>query len=120
MKNGGRVMLLICTISLALVIGIFIGRNLNSGYVSLQEAKIERTLPETEQAESRKDYRLDINTASKVQLMELPGIGEMIAERIIDYRSQHGFFTSTDDLLNIEGIGEKKLLQIEAFIKIGG
>ena len=82
MKNGKCILLLVCILSLTLVIGIFIGRNLRSDYAKLPENKKADVLAV---AEVPKDYRLDLNTATKVQLMELPGIGEMIADRIIAY-----------------------------------
>lgn len=121
MKNGSKLLLLICALSFALVIGIFIGRNVKSDYAQLPESIASETTAESQtQTQTQTDYRLDINTATKVQLMELPGIGEKIADRIIAYRTQNGAFSSTDELMNVEGIGEKKLLQIESLIKAGG
>lgn len=124
MKKGGAVLLAICALSLSMVLGIFIGRNLNGGYAAMPQNS--EVLPHhTEDivatdVETADDFKLDINTASKVQLMDLPGIGEVTAEKIIDYRTEHGPFHSTDDLLIIDGIGQKKLQAIEEYIKVGG
>lgn len=117
MKKGSSVLLLICAFSLCLVIGIFIGRNLNDDYTSFpqNDIKVDMNTPDADA-----DYRLDINIATKAQLMELPGIGEMIADRILAYRTQYGQFQAIEDLMNVEGIGNKKLLQIESLIKVGG
>lgn len=54
-------------------------------------------------------YPLDLNKASKEALESLPGIGPEKAEAIIAYRNKNGPFISVDDLLNVEGIGEKTL-----------
>lgn len=48
---------------------------------------------------------VDINTADKETLMTLSGIGTAFAERIIDYREQHGGFRSVQELTDIRGIG---------------
>lgn len=117
MKKGSHILLLICMLSVCVVIGIFIGRNSAGAINQLPEGISSEIIGTTEEPY---DYRLDINSASKIQLMDLPGIGEAIAQRIIDYRSANGPFQTTEDLLNIEGIGKKKLLQIEAFIRVGG
>lgn len=58
----------------------------------------------------------DLNEADAEKLMEIKGIGESMAARILDYRNEHGPFNSIDDLLGVSGIGEKKLASIkEAF-----
>ena len=49
--------------------------------------------------------KIDLNTATKVELVELTGIGEVIAQRIIEYRDQHPFKT-IDELQEVKGIGE--------------
>ena len=48
----------------------------------------------------------DINTADKEALMELPGIGEVLSDRILKYRAQHGPFADWSEFLQIQGIGE--------------
>ena len=52
---------------------------------------------------------VDINTATLDELQTLTGIGPVIAQRIIDYRTENGAFTSIEELLNVKGIGEATL-----------
>lgn len=52
---------------------------------------------------------ININTATKAELVSLEGIGEVLADRIIEYRETNGPFQSPQDLLNVHGIGEGKL-----------
>lgn len=117
MKNGKNILLLLCAMFLMFVLGVFTGRNTESSYVELKKndaATVNSTATEAP------DYRLDINVATKAQFMELPGIGEVIAERIIIYREVNGSFSTVDELLNVEGIGKTKFQQIETFIRVGG
>lgn len=62
----------------------------------------------------RRDGRvlIDLNTADEALLTALPGIGEALAGRITAYRAAHGRFNSTEDLLNVSGIGPVKLTAI--------
>lgn len=59
---------------------------------------------------------VNLNRASKDELLTLPGIGESKADAIIDYRDQHGGFRSKEELMNISGIKEGVYHKIEAFI----
>lgn len=56
---------------------------------------------------------IDVNTATKEELMTVDGIGEKTAESIIEYREQNGDFEAVEELTLIGGIGEKKLEKIK-------
>ena len=62
--------------------------------------------------------RININTASKEELMTLSGIGEVIAQRIIDYREENGSFTSVEEIKNVKGIGETRFDNIKEYITV--
>lgn len=61
---------------------------------------------------------VNINTANATQLTQLPGIGPAIAQKIIDYRTANGPFTSVDDLTKVPGIGAAKLAQIKSHARV--
>jgi len=62
--------------------------------------------------------RIDLNTATLSQLDGLPGIGPVIAERILELREKSGPFKRIEDLMNIRGIGEKKFLKLKDLITV--
>ena len=55
---------------------------------------------------------VDLNTATAEQLDTLPGVGPATAEAILSYRTEHGPFTSVDELLDVRGIGDAKLAEL--------
>lgn len=58
------------------------------------------------------DQKLDLNTATQAQLDDLPGVGPVTAQRIVDWRTRHGPFASVDQLREVDGIGESKLAKL--------
>jgi competence protein ComEA len=62
--------------------------------------------------------KVNINSASAVELEALPGIGEVIAGLIVDYRTANGPFGSVDDLLDVSGIGEVTLENIRDLVTV--
>lgn len=66
----------------------------------------------------RVQFPLDLNRATADQLEALPGIGPVLAQRIVEYRRQVGRFQSVDDLLGVHGIGSKRLEQIRPYVVV--
>jgi len=64
------------------------------------------------------DGKININSASRSELMDLPGIGPALSSRIIDYRNDHGPFAAIEDLRKVSGIGEKKFEAVKEKITV--
>lgn len=63
--------------------------------------------------------RIDLNTASVEELTRLPGIGEVKAQAIVDWRSAYGDFRVVEDLLGVRGIGEATLETLRPYVTVG-
>ena len=72
----------------------------------------------TKPKEPEVTFPVNINSATARELEALPGIGEVIAQRIIDYRNAHGPFRSVDELIHVKGIGEKKLADLKPYATV--
>lgn len=62
--------------------------------------------------------RIDLNTATAEQLEELPGVGEVTAQRILEWRAENGRFTSVEQLLDVSGIGDTRLADIRGRVTV--
>lgn len=67
-------------------------------------------------AERLIQFQLDINTAAWPELTMLPGIGESLARRIVEYRETHGPFATPEDLRQVRGLGPKTLHAIRPYL----
>ena len=92
----------------------------------LMEDGMQVRVPTVEEAESLRaaaadssDGLVNINTAGLDELMSLPGIGEVKAEAIIEYRSRNGPFEDISDIMRVSGIKESAYQQIQYRIKVG-
>lgn len=65
------------------------------------------------------DGLVNINTADSERLQTLPRIGPVLAERVINYRQEHGPFTTVDDLILVKGIGEATLERLRPLTTVG-
>lgn len=64
--------------------------------------------------------KVNINTATAQQLSELPGVGVKLAQRIVDYRQKSGGFKSAQELMNVQGVGEKNFARLQPHLTVGG
>lgn len=77
----------------------------------------EITVPDGPSAGEESDL-LDLNTATEAQLRTLPGIGEVLARRIVDYRETNGPFASVEELTAVEGIGNALLYRLRELVTV--
>ncbi|WP_058829915.1 MULTISPECIES: ComEA family DNA-binding protein [Paenibacillus] len=64
------------------------------------------------------EKKVNINTATAAELMELPGVGAKKAEAILNYRNQHGLFKRVNDLDRVKGIGAKMLAKMKPYVSL--
>lgn len=91
-------------------------RSRSSGAQSRRKTSSASSQSAVQSADISADNPLNLNLASKEELMQLKGVGASLAKRILDYRSMRGSFQSKEELLMIAGIGEKLYAQIESLL----
>lgn len=75
---------------------------------------------EAAEASSAVEYRkINVNTATVTELESLPGIGPVMAQSIVDYRTENGSFRNRKDLMKVRGIGEKTYEKLKDQITLG-
>lgn len=78
------------------------------------EDAVEHEASDLEEASER----IDLNSASDAELQTIPGIGEVLARRIIDYREANDGFRTVEELMDIKGIGEKTFAKIVDYVEV--
>ena len=136
MKKPVNILVVLTCIFAAFLGGFHIGRRMNRSPVHIyqitpaaeesqpEEPEAEEAAEEevTEETEPAVVFPLNINTATISELDQLPGIGPVLAQRIVDYRDAHGGYKAVEELVKVNGIGDAKLMEIldEITVEQGG
>ena len=114
-----KVLLAVTALFVTFTMAFFIGRSSVHARITTERAPdtLVRELPAPE-PEPEEAPRLELNRATQAELETLPGIGQVLAERIIAWRSANGPFVSIEQIMDVEGIGEKKLDEIRDSIYV--
>ena len=118
-KQAIWILLSVEVFALALLLGFFLGRN--SANSPVQISKLPDATSASSETEPEETIgKININTADLEELQKLPSIGPVRAQRIIDYRNEHGPFTSVSELTSVSGIGLDRLDKIMDYATVGG
>jgi competence protein ComEA len=74
--------------------------------------------PAAEAARPSAQPSLNLNTATLAQLEALPGVGPTLAARILEHRQKNGPFKKVEELMNVQGIGEKNFLRLRPLVTV--
>lgn len=127
-KPKVHILVMVTLVFAAFTAGLYLGRSCSAAPVTVSIPPSMQTLPPetTEPVEVPTEetqgitFPIHINLAEKEEFMALPGIGEVLAQRILDYREENGPFPSVEALMNVEGIGKKRMEDMLELITIGG
>lgn len=97
-----KIILALTLLFLAFTLGVHWGGQKRDSFTISTQPRQETTVSASNQTEKT---RVNINTADADELMTLPGIGQVLAGRIIAYRQEHGAFAGIDEITQVEGIG---------------
>jgi competence ComEA-like helix-hairpin-helix protein len=116
MTGRERVALLFLTATFLLGAGVTLVKRVQATRAAAREPLVIENPVDTAEVV---DVRIDVNRAEAWELERLPGIGPKLSQRIIEYREKHGRFGKPEGLLQVSGIGPKKLEAIRDLVKCG-
>ncbi len=90
-----------------------------SGSLAVPTLGAQSSSPGQEPRAAKPMATVNLNTATAAELETLPGIGPKVALRIVDYRKAKGPFKKIEELMNVQGIGEKAFLRIRPQLTVG-
>jgi len=88
------------------------------GSLAAQPLVAQSTQPHADRP-AKPAVMVNLNTASSAELETLPGVGAKMAARIIEYRQKKGPFKKIEELMNVQGIGEKNFLKLKPQLTVG-
>lgn len=94
--------------------GLNLARRLTDG----EQLYVAVPVPPQAAAGRTGDGKVDLNTATEEQLDELPGVGEVTAKRIVQWRSEHGRFESVEQLRDVGGIGSSRFAKLRELVRV--
>ena len=133
MKKPVNILVILTCVFAAFLGGFHIGRKMNRSPAHIYQItpaanSQPQALGEAEDADEEEEvteetetgvvFPLNINTATIPELDELPGIGPVLAQRIVDYRTTYGKYKAVEELLKVNGIGDAKLMEIMDLITV--
>lgn len=127
--NIGKVTLGLFVISFLIILLIFsskktynvsqpIKTTTTTASTTTKKSTITTTTPATTSTKKTYIFPVDVNTVTFEQLLDIPQIGEITAQKIIDFRNEHGVITDIDTLIEIDGIGETKLQLLKQYLYV--
>jgi competence protein ComEA len=85
---------------------------------ALAAAPVKAAAPAAPRAASSEARPIDLNTADSTALESVPGIGKSLSQRILAFRDKNGPFQSVDDLLKVQGVGEKSIQKLRPYLTV--
>ena len=109
--------MLAATVVAVLWIGWPASKDTPSQAVPDQPMKVQAT-PGPASVPAKAPSKIDLNRASVDELTMLPGVGPVLAQRMVEWRKAHGRYRSVDDLQEVKGIGKKRMEQLRPLVTV--